>query len=123
VRIGTICPSGIRQIVTAVNVAPNFAPNWSLAPAQPGRVVRRHPETGERHLGAMAWGFLPNWAKELKGAVRPINARAETLGTSTIFRSAARARRCLAPADTFCEWHRTEQGTQPYAISRQDGVL
>ena len=115
-------PDAIRQMVKAVNVAPNFAPNWNLAPSQPGLVVRRHPETGERHLDALAWGFLPNWTKELKGAVGPINARAETLGTSAMFRSAARARRCLVPADAFYEWHRTEQGKQPYAIARQDGA-
>jgi len=27
-------------------------------------VVRRHPETGERHLDLLNWGLLPCWAKD-----------------------------------------------------------
>jgi hypothetical protein len=53
--------------------------------------------------------------------VRLINTRAETLGTSAMFRPGARARWCLFTADVFYEWHTTEHGKQPYAISRQDG--
>jgi len=26
-------------------------------------VVRRHPETGDRHLGLLNWGLLPSWTK------------------------------------------------------------
>jgi putative SOS response-associated peptidase YedK len=40
--------------------------------------VRRHPETGERHLDLLKWGLLPYRTKEPVKAQRPINARAET---------------------------------------------
>jgi hypothetical protein len=32
------------------NPQPNLAPSWYVAPTQDAAVVRRHPETGERHL-------------------------------------------------------------------------
>ena len=66
-------------------------------------VVRRHPESGERHLDLLRWGLLPRWAKDPKGARQPINARAETVATSPMFREAYAKRRCLVPADAFYE--------------------
>jgi putative SOS response-associated peptidase YedK len=27
-------------------------------------VIRRHPETGARHLDLLTWGLLPYWTKE-----------------------------------------------------------
>jgi putative SOS response-associated peptidase YedK len=114
-------PDAIRRLVKATNVAPNFEPNWNLAPTQNGLVVRRHPETGERNLDALQWGFIPNWTKDLKAAQRPINARAETVATSGLFRSSMEKRRCLVPADAFYEWWTTPDGKQPFAMTRQDG--
>jgi hypothetical protein len=26
--------------------------------------IRRHPETGDRHLDLLTWGLLPYWTKE-----------------------------------------------------------
>jgi putative SOS response-associated peptidase YedK len=56
-------------------------------------VVRRHPETGARHLDLLKWGLLPYWTKEPTRAQRPI----------------------------IYEWKVVEGGKQPYAIARQDG--
>jgi putative SOS response-associated peptidase YedK len=66
-------------------------------------------------------GLLPNWTKEPTKAQRPINARAETVATSGLFRGAFKTRRCIVPADAFYEWRAEEGGKQPYAIARQDG--
>jgi len=60
---------------------------------------------GEKRLGHMRWGFVSLTAKEPKLA--PINARAETLPTSPMFRDAFRRHRCLVVADGFCEWRKT----------------
>ena len=54
-------------------------------------------------------------------AKRPINARAETVATSGMFKSAFARRRCIVPADAFYEWKSVESGKQPYGIARQDG--
>lgn len=84
-------------------------------------VVRRRPVTGERRLDLLQWGLLPNWTKDPTKAQRPINARAETIATSGLFRGAFKARRCIVPADAFYEWKAVDGGKQPCAIARQDG--
>lgn len=57
----------------------------------------------QRRLGTMRWGFVPHWAKTLKGR-SPINARVETIATNGMFRRSFRERRCILPADGFYEW-------------------
>jgi hypothetical protein len=86
-------------------------------------VVRHHPETGERHLDLLKWGLLPYFTKEPVHAKRPINARAETVATSGMFRPAFAKRRCVVRANAFSEWKAIEGGTQPFAIARQDRQL
>jgi putative SOS response-associated peptidase YedK len=76
-------------------------------------VVRRHPETGERHLDLLRWGLLPHFTKEPAHARRPINGRAETVSTSGMFKGAFAHRRCLVPADAFYEWKIMPGGKQP----------
>jgi putative SOS response-associated peptidase YedK len=99
---------------------PNLAPNWNTAPTDAAFVVRHHPQTGERRLDALSWGLVPHFTKDLKAARRPINARAETIATSGMFRGALATRRCLVPATAFYEWKMVPDGKQPYAIARAD---
>ena len=40
----------IARLFRTVNALPNVAPSWNIALSQDAMVVRRHPETGERHL-------------------------------------------------------------------------
>ena len=121
-RYASFLPAeAIARLFGTTNELPNFAPSWNVAPTQVAPVVRHHPDTGERHLNLLKWGLLPSWTKEPAKAQRPINARAETVATSGLFRSAFRARRCIVPADAFYEWQAVDGGKQPYAIARQDG--
>lgn len=100
---------------------PNTRPNYNVAPTHKAPVVRRNPETGERHLDLLQWGLVPRWAQDPKSTNRPTNARSETIATSPMFKDAFKARRCLVPADAYYEW-RTEDGVkQPYAFARSDG--
>jgi putative SOS response-associated peptidase YedK len=110
------------RLFGATGELPNIAPNWNTAPTQASAVVRRHPDTGERRLDPLRWGLLPHFTKDLKAATRPINARAETVATSGMFRGALASRRCLVPADAFYEWKAMPDGKQPYAIARTDGA-
>lgn len=57
----------------------NLEPSWNVAPTQFAPVVRRHPETGERHLDLLEWGLLRWWQKGRARSSRPINVRAEAL--------------------------------------------
>jgi putative SOS response-associated peptidase YedK len=68
------------------------------------------------------WRLMPHFTKDLKKCTPPINARAETVATSGMFRGALAARRCLVPADAFYEWKAMPDGKQPYAIARTDGA-
>ena len=121
-RYASFLPAeAIARLFHTVNPTPNVAPSWNVAPTQSAIVVRRHPETGERHLDLLQWGLLPSWTKEPAKAQRPINARAETVATSRLFKGAFKARRCIVPADAFYEWKAVEGGKQPFAIARQDG--
>jgi putative SOS response-associated peptidase YedK len=106
------------RILGTVNPLPNLAPH--VAPTLDAAVVRRHRETGARHLDLLTWGLLPYWTKGPSKARRPINARSETAATSGMFKDALARRRCLVPADAFYEWRVIEGGKQPYAIARQD---
>jgi putative SOS response-associated peptidase YedK len=121
-RYASFLPAeAVARLFRTVNPLPNVAPSWNVAPSQDSMVIRRHPETGERHLDLLKWGLLPSWTKDPTKAKRPINARSETIATSGLFRGAFKIRRCIVPADAFYEWRATESGKQPFAIARQDG--
>jgi putative SOS response-associated peptidase YedK len=115
-------PDAIRQLFRTTNPVPNVAASWNIAPSQQAMVVRRHPESGDRHLDLLTWGLVPHWIKpnDLKSARRPINARAETVASSPMFRSAFKARRCLVVADAWYEWEAGPEGKKPYAFARGD---
>lgn len=116
-------PEFIARLFNTVNALPNVAPSWNIAPTQQAMVVRRHPETGERHLDLLQWGLVPHRTKDAAHVkTKPINARAETVTTSGMFRGAFTQRRCIVPAEAFYEWKAVEGGKQPYAIARQDGA-
>ena len=94
-----------------------FRPRYNIAPSQAvegivcdGRMLR---------LAPMRWGFTPAFAKESTFA--PINARAETVATSPMFRQAFRAGRCLVVADGFYEWRKDGRRKTPYFIRLRSG--
>lgn len=101
-----------------------FAPSYNIAPQSWQPVVRLGPETGERELTIMRWGLVPFWSKDGKSAFNTINAKAENIATSVMYREPFKRRRCLVPADWFYEWQKVDAKTkQPYAIGMKDGSL
>jgi putative SOS response-associated peptidase YedK len=114
-------PEAVARFFRTTNALPNIGPSWNVAPSQQAMVVRRHPETGERHLDLLQWGLLPYWIKEPAQARRPINARVEAIATSSMFRQAFAKRRALVPAGAFYGWRKTRIAKQPFAIARSDG--
>jgi putative SOS response-associated peptidase YedK len=114
-------PDLIARLFGTKNPLPNLKPTWNMAPTMDAPVVRRHPETGERHLDLLTWGFVPAFTKTLKEARRTVNARAETVTSSGMFRAAFAKRRCLVPAAAFYEWRAEPGGKTPFAIARTDG--
>jgi putative SOS response-associated peptidase YedK len=114
-------PDLIARLFGTTNPLLNLKPTWNMAPTMNAPVVRRHPETGQRHLDALTWGFVPAFTKTLNEARRPVNARSETVATSGMFRTAFAKRRCLVPAAAFYEWQAGANGKTPYAIARANG--
>src|ERR1700712_168502 len=115
-------PELIARLFGTTNPLPNLRPTWNMAPTMSAPVVRRHPESGERHLDQLTWGFVPSFTQDLKTARKPVNARAETVATSGMFRTALTKRRCLVPAAAFYEWKATSDGKVPHAIARADNA-
>ncbi|CAN5641569.1 SOS response-associated peptidase [soil metagenome] len=89
-------------------------PNYNVAPTTTiTAVVKRHTEPDDestRRIRSMRWGLIPAWAKTGSGGAPDgkgpllINARAETVVTSPVFRSSAKGKRCLIPMDGWYEW-------------------
>jgi putative SOS response-associated peptidase YedK len=77
----------------------DWHPRYNVAPSQIVETIIS--VKGEKRLGPMRWGFVSPTAKEPK--LSPINARAETLSTSPMFRDAFRRRRCLVVANGLYE--------------------
>jgi putative SOS response-associated peptidase YedK len=114
-------PEFIARLFGTTNPVPNLPQTWNMAPSMSAPVVRRHPETGARHLDPLTWGLVPSFTKDLKAARKPINARAETVASSGMFKLAFAKRRCLVPAAAFYEWRAGPDGKAPFAIARKDG--
>lgn len=114
-------PAGLARYFGTSNAVPNLRPSWNVAPTQDSAVVRRHPETGARHLDLLRWGLVPRWAKDASGGARMMNARAESIAQKPAFRDAFRKRRCLVPMDGFYEWRQEGARKQPYAVAMADG--
>jgi len=116
----TTAPEAIRRLFQVPGPTPNFAPHYNAAPGQELPVIRLHPESGDRVLGALRWGLIPYWSKDAKIGWKCINARGETVKSTPAFRDAYKRRRCIVPADAFFEWKANGKAKQPYVIAMRD---
>jgi putative SOS response-associated peptidase YedK len=115
-------PASVARYFETVNPVPNIAASWNRAPTQDALVVRRHPETGARHLDPLRWGLVPRWAKDPGVGSKMINARSEGITEKPSFRDAFRKRRCLVTADGFYEWRTEGKAKQSFAVCLAGGA-
>jgi len=120
---------GRYSLVPTENIAARFdiqqqqitlSPRYNVAPSQSMPVVVRN---SPNRLVEMQWGLIPSWSKEPRAQFSTINARAETITKSPVFRGPFKTRRCLVPASAFYEWQRTERGKQPFCIRLKETDL
>jgi putative SOS response-associated peptidase YedK len=78
--------------------------HFNIAPSQMMPVII-HNACNEMVM--MQWGLIPNWVKDPKKSIHPINAKAETLAERPMFGGLLKNRRCLVPASGFFEWKKT----------------
>jgi putative SOS response-associated peptidase YedK len=103
---------------------PTITPRSNVAPTQDIPIVVERP-TG-RELRMAHWGFVPFFMKDSTGKrPPPINARAETLATSGMYRGSIAKYRCIIPADGFYEWQAIpgEKTKQPMYVQLKDKSL
>ncbi|HEY7023846.1 MAG TPA: SOS response-associated peptidase [Candidatus Limnocylindrales bacterium] len=92
-----------------------LGPRYNVAPTQeiPVIVQRDDGRAFEMHR----WGIVPSWSRSVAAAgARYINARGESIATSSVFRNSFLRRRCIIPADGFYEWRRVGKLKQPFLI-------
>lgn len=70
-----------------------------------------------RRLEPASWGLVPGWADDLAIGRRAFNARAETVSSKPMFRSAFASKRCAVPVAGYYEWERTDDGRTPWLMS------
>ena len=90
-------------------------PRFNIAPSQEILTIVQLPLQGPEAQTAV-WGLKPFWQQKSPGKPPPINARAEALGSSAMFRDTLR---CLVPATGFYEW----RNRQPFHIRLRGGGL
>lgn len=95
-----------------------LGPRYNLAPTQPVTVVLQRDDG--RFIELHRWGLVPAWADSPAAGARLINARAETVATSSAFRASFLKRRCVIPADGFYEWLRDGKTRKPFLIHASD---
>jgi putative SOS response-associated peptidase YedK len=87
---------------------------YNIAPTEEILAVVRGRD-GAPQARVLRWGLVPWWSKDVKGAARMINARAETVASKPAFRDlvASGSGRALIAADGWFEWLRAEDPKQP----------
>ena len=78
-------------------------PDYNAAPGTVRPVVLIRG-TQERAVGALKWGLVPPFVKDLSDWKPLINARSETVNEKPSFRKAFQRKRCIVPANGFYEW-------------------
>jgi putative SOS response-associated peptidase YedK len=115
-------PSDLARIFDAEVRDPDafeeLGPRYNVAPTQPVTVVVQRDEG--RFIELHRWGLVPAWASSVAAGARMINARAETVASSSAFRASFLRRRCLIPADGFYEWRRDGKQKKPFLIHAAD---
>jgi putative SOS response-associated peptidase YedK len=98
----------------------HFMPGYNIAPESTLTVLLGDGDVNV--LSNAHWGLVPHWAESMP-KVRPVNARAESIGKKPYFRHMLNRRHCLIPASGFYEWSepRNASPRHPFYIHRTDG--
>lgn len=100
----------------------NLQPRFNVCPTTTIDAIVE--ENGERKYQPMRWGIIPAWwSKPLKEMrLATFNARAETVESKPMFRSAWKRNRCIIPVSGYYEWQ-TMPGDkpQPWYFTNRNG--
>ena len=91
--------------------------NFNAHPYQKLPVIKKYKNG--KTLENLKWGLVPHWAKD-KDFKALINARLETIDEKVSFKNLIKNNRCVAVADGYYEWKRTEKDKTPFYFVRSD---
>jgi putative SOS response-associated peptidase YedK len=74
-------------------------------------------------ISLMQWGLVPSWTKDIGTALRPVNARAESLLEKPLFHSLTKTGRCLVPASGFYEWKKERKQKMAFYFTVPESPL
>jgi putative SOS response-associated peptidase YedK len=124
-RVTLHSPADVLRQRFRVQITDDVPQRYNIRPSEALLTVSTDRD-GARRLLPMRFGFIPFWEKQPSTRLSTINARAETLQRSAIYRRALERRRCLVIADGFYEWKPAPGGRkgakQPYWIHRADAA-
>ena len=113
------CKSDIEEIADIIPGKfnyPEFSSSYNIAPSQRSLIATY--EDGEYNGELAIWGLVPHWMKDPR---RPfINARSETIFEKPSFKYLYKEHRCVAIADGFYEWAKTDGAKQPFYFCLPD---
>ncbi len=139
----------LLEVALAAGIDPEGRPSWNVPPTRGLPVITEgkpdeqadeskgnvdaaakklavSSEELRRRLDIYRWGLLPHWAKNPRVGYKMINARAETLTTSSAYRTPFKNRRCLIVVDGFYEWQVPDpdkpKSKAPFYFKRTDGA-
>ena len=95
-------PAAILAKMFEIAWESGFEARSNIVPTNSIYVVRCGDEGCE--VASLKWSLLPAWAKSADFVPQPINATAEKLNSSGMFKQSFRRRRCLVPVDGWYEW-------------------
>src|SRR5438105_2252747 len=91
---------------------PELQKSYNVAPSQTVLTIGRSKPENPPKFALLHWGFIPSWTTDLSKAIRPINAKCETVNEGRMFKKAFNKQRCLVIADGFYEWQKTGKSKQ-----------
>lgn len=121
-RYGFTKPKELKSRYNLENELEDLAnARYNVAPGSFMPIITRN---SPNKVELMKWGLIPFWAKDTMLAFSTINARAETVATSSVFRKPFKSQRCLIPVTHYFEWFTLDKKTKiPHLFKTADGDI
>lgn len=109
----TVGPEELNERFGVPMLGEQGAHRFNIAPTE--QVLAIVAPEGAQEARMLRWGLVPHWAKDLRIGNRMINARLETVASSSAYGPllARGSRRALQLADGYYEWLKAERRGQP----------
>jgi putative SOS response-associated peptidase YedK len=117
---------------TSGHESKSFKPTYNAAPPQFQPILRErlrpngsHYSPSVRELVMARFGLINSWLKKPRRiSACSVNAKAEVVQGSPLYRGAFNARRCIVPATGWYAFERVGRSArQPWAVKPRDGVF